>query len=189
MTLYNQIRHEIKTGDLIEWRSNSIVGRTIRLFTGKAVNHTGIAFVMDNYGGISGRHIFTLEAAPKGIECNLLSVQLQNFKGQVFLKQLKPQFDHLRNIGIDWALEQTNTKYDYGSLFKNIFGKVSADARKFFCSEYVFIYLVICTIIKKNIYDTVMKKVYDMKSGKEIKAPRPGEFDQFSICNKDKRIK
>ena len=48
------------------------------------------------------------------------------------------------------------------SLFRNIFGKVNNDARKYFCSEFVWLNWVAAG------YMAVGKDV--------IKAPRPGDF-------------
>jgi uncharacterized protein YycO len=181
LVAYKQIRDQIKTGDMLEWRSRSALGYVIRFFSGENKNHTGKAFVFDNYGNCEGNHIFTLEAEPDGIENNLLSAQLEKFDGEVYWSPLKPEFDHLRHKGIDWALQCVGTPYDFKSLFKQALVKVSADARKFFCSEYYFIYLVICGILPQFTFDTGRKVVVDSVTGKEVIAPKPGEFDKFKI--------
>jgi len=181
LVAYKQIRDQIKTGDMLEWRSRSALGSIIRFFSKQKVNHTGIAFVLENYGGYEGNHVFTLEAEPDGIRYNLLSVQLENFDGEVYWSSLKPEFERLRHAGIDWALEQVGKPYDFKSLFKQALIKVGADARKFFCSEYYFIYLVICGILPQFIFDTGKKVVVDMETGKPVIAPKPGEFEKYKI--------
>jgi hypothetical protein len=56
------------------------------------------------------------------------------------------------------AFQYIGVPYDYKSLFKNAFGRVSADARALFCSEYCFL----CY-------------------GKTGKAPTPGEMPKLGI--------
>lgn len=181
LVAYKQIRNQIKTGDMIEWRSRSALGSVIRFFSKQKVNHTGIAFVLENYGGYEGNHVFTLEAEPGGIRNNLLSAQLEKFDGEVYWSPLKPEFDHLRHKGIDWALECVGTPYDFKSLFKQALIKVSAEARKLFCSEFTFIYDVVCGILPQFTFDTGRKVVVDTVTRKEVVAPKPGEFDRFKI--------
>jgi hypothetical protein len=160
----------------------------IRFFSKQKVNHTGIAFVLENYGGHEGNHVFTLEAEPSGIRNNLLSAQLEKFDGEVYWSPLKPEFDHLRHKGIDWALQQVGVDYDFKSLFKQALIKVSAEARKLFCSEFTFIYYVVCGILPQFVFDTSRKIVVDNVTGKEIVAPKPGEFDKYKIHSFTKQI-
>lgn len=179
LSTYYKARPLMKTGDLLEWRSKSLLGAAIRFFSKEEVNHSGLVLALEDYGSNQGQHIFTLEAEPGGIRNNLLSAQLKDFKGSVYWYPLKGRYDLKRKAGVDWALEQVGVKYDFGSLFKNILGKVSADMRKFFCSEYAFIYYVKCGIMPLlTIKDS---KIIDKYTGTEQKAPRPGEFAQYGL--------
>lgn len=179
LSTYYKARPLMKTGDLLEWRSKSLLGAAIRFFSKEEVNHSGLIFALDDYGFNKGQHIFTLEAEPGGIRNNLLSAQLKDFDGSVYWYPLKSRYDLKRKAGIDWALEQVGVKYDFGSLFKNILGKVGADMRKFFCSEYAFIYYVKCNIMPLlTIKDS---KIIDKYTLQEQKAPRPGEFSQYGL--------
>lgn len=181
LTAYKQYRNMMKTGDMLEWRSRSALGSTIRFFSKQKVNHTGICFAMDNYGLYDGHHVFTLEAESDGIQNNLLSARLQKFDGEVYWSPLKPEFEALRNKAADWALEQVGVEYDYGSLFKNAISAVSADARKYFCSEYAFFYYVISGMLPQYIFDSGRGVVVDAKTGKPVKAPVPGTFERFKL--------
>lgn len=162
---YNALRKYMKSGDLIEWGSASMVGGIIRFFTKKDVNHSSILLNLDLFEGLKERR-FVLEALEHGIELNLMSKRLNEFKGTVFWSPLKPEYDHLRNEIAAWALERVGIDYDYPSLFSNIFGKVSLDGKKFFCSEYYHKAMVAAGILPK------------------AKAARPGEFEKFNIHSK-----
>ena len=39
----------------------------------------------------------------------------------------------------NWMYDRIGTGYDYESVTRHLFGRVSADARALFCSEYVFL--------------------------------------------------
>ena len=160
---YKQIRNQIKTGDMLEWRGRSVVGGLIRFFSKQQVNHTSLCVDLKEYANYQEPHKFILEAEPNGIELNLISRQLEDYSGSVWWSPLKPGFDSKRDLIAQWALEKVGIKYDYKSLFKNIFGHVSADAKKFFCSEYYYLALKSAGIVPDG------------------KAPRPGEFAKYGV--------
>jgi hypothetical protein len=178
---YKQIRNQIKTGDMLEWRSRSALGYVIRFFSGKDKNHTSLCVDLKEYANYQYPHKFVLEAEPNGIELNLISRLLEEYSGSVWWSPLRPEFDSKRDLIAQWALEKAGIKYDYKGLFKNIFGHVSADARHFFCSEFRFIVLVAVGILPQYTYDSGRKIVVDTVTGKPVKAPRPGEFKQYDI--------
>lgn len=160
---YVKIRDLIKTGDMLEWSSPSILGKTIRLFTGRDVNHTSLAISFDDYFKDGVNHKFVLEAEAGGIELNLISKLLTDYKGKCYWYQLKPELDSYRQSIGSYALLQIGTKYDFGSLLKNAVSRVNADAKKLFCSEYYYMALCEAGILSKT------------------KVPRPGEFIQYGI--------
>jgi len=162
LTEYNALRKYMKSGDLIEWGSASMIGGIIRFFTKKKVNHSSILLNLDTFAGLEERR-FVLEALEHGVELNLMSTRLKDFKGSVYWSPLKLEHDSLRSEIAAWALQRVGTDYDYKSLFANIFGKVSQDGKKFFCSEY---------------YHMAMVKAGILPPGK---AARPGEFGKFNI--------
>lgn len=183
---YEDIRDQIQTGDMIEFGSSSIIGYSIRLFTRKDVNHTSIAVSFDNWKSYHGNRKFLLQADPEGIDLDVLSRELKNYKGKVYWYRLKEQYNHLRNDMGSWAIEQVGVKYDYGSLFKNMFGAVSATAKKFFCSEYNFFALVVGKVLPQ--YKINKKREIIDNKGKKVKAPRPGEFGKFKVYEERVRI-
>jgi hypothetical protein len=114
------------------------------------------------YEGHDARR-FTTEALEHGIILNLLSKRLEEYDGEVYWYPLMEAWD--RTVIGERAMEYIGVPYDYGSLFKNAFGKVSADARELFCSEYCFI----CY-------------------GFSGKAPTPGDMPGLGIFMKPVRI-
>jgi len=161
LTEYNSVRPYMRSGDLIEWGSASLFGGAIRLVTGKKVNHSSILLSLDKYEEFKDRR-YVLEANRK-VELNILSYRIREFKGTVFWSPLKPKYDHLRGQIAKWALDREGKDYDYQSLLANMFGKVSMDGKKFFCSEYYHMAMVAVGILPEG------------------KAARPGEFEKFNI--------
>jgi hypothetical protein len=134
---YLSIRGEMKSGDAIQWRGNSLLGWAIRLWS-KEVNHTSLVIDLSLYKEMGNRR-WVLEAEAEGIDFNLLSLRLRHFDGEVWWLPIRPEFYKYRDIVAAWAFDKKGTKYDYGSLFKNMFGKVSAEANKLFCSEFFYL--------------------------------------------------
>jgi hypothetical protein len=136
LTQYHNVRPMMKTGDLLTYRTRGIVSSLIHIWS--ADNHAGLVLDLDEYQGEKGRR-WTLEALSGGVHTNLLSHVLEGVDGQVFWHQLKSEFNGARPKIMAFMLDQTGaTEYDFGSLFKNIFGRVHADLNKLFCSELVF---------------------------------------------------
>lgn len=167
--LYLKMRDMIQTSDLLEFSSSTIIGWSIRAFTGEAVNHSSVGLVLE-YKDLGHDRRFLVEALEYGVQLSLLSRRLERFKGKVYLNRLKPEHDSLRKKIAAYTLLQIGKGYDYGSLFKNALGKVSADARQFFCSELVFMALQSVGLV----------------DGK--KSPRPGQFGKYGVFEEPLRI-
>jgi uncharacterized protein YycO len=170
LKLYNSFREELNSGDLLLWKSHSVLGWLIRKFSRGNVNHAGLVIRLDQFSGLTDRR-WTLEALGNGIMLNLLSRRLLEYDGRVYWYSLNPEYDSLRTKISEWAIEKSGVPYDYGSLFKNALGRVSADAKKFFCSEY-------CYMAYKE-------------SGIEFefkKAPRPADMPLLGIFEEPVRI-
>ena len=129
---YKDCRAGMRSADMLEFSSRSIIGGIIRYKTGYDVNHSAFIFRCDEYD-----RIFTLEALSLGIDIHILSTRLKEFDGSVYWYPLKQEYDKYRYDIMHWALNQIDKKYDYPSLFANIVSKVNVDSRLYFCSEYV----------------------------------------------------
>jgi len=181
ITSYQTIRERIKTGDILEWQSKSIIGSAIRFITKQEVNHTSLCIDLQQYLHWLEPHKFVLEANAPGIELNLISRELGEYKGgHCWWYKLKDIYNDKRNYIANSALLQVGKKYDYNSLFKNIISRANAEANNYFCSEFAFIELVKENIISGLHFNYTKQIVLDIKD-EPVKAPRPGEFGQFGI--------
>jgi len=171
LTKYESIKGGMKTGDCLLWASSSCLGWLIRKFSKATVNHASLVVRPPDYQGLKDRR-FQLEALENGIVLRTLSTRLKEFKGQVWWLPLKDIYraePTLDRIG-SWAFLQVGSKYDYNSLFKQAIGRVSADARKFFCSEFWFL---AC-----------------QQAGVPLtgKAPRPGDIPKYDVFARSVKI-
>lgn len=135
--LYYANRHRLQTGDHIGWQSHTALGWAIRKFSGggEPINHSSLVIRFKEY---DSERVYVLEALDHGIVLRALSERLIGFKGRAWWYGLKPDFDDRRTAMGAWALDHVGVRYDWGSLLRNAIGKVSADATRFFCSEYWF---------------------------------------------------
>jgi hypothetical protein len=136
LSQYYGVQDQIKTGDLVEWRGTGLVARTIRLFTRRKVNHSSL-IVRLPYKLCERRYM--IEALEGGLEFRLLSKRLEDYAGEAWWYGLKPEYHPLRREIGQWAFDRLSEGkgYDYQGLVAQIFGRVSADARRFFCSEFI----------------------------------------------------
>jgi len=169
LKMYIQVRHVMRTGDCLLWQSNSIIGWLIRKFSKANTNHASLIISLNEYGNLKDRR-FLLEALGSGIVLRLLSRRLMNFSGKVWWLPLKDKYNGNRDRIGEWSLMQVGIPYDYKSVFKQMIGRVSADVKEFFCSEFCFIGWIESGIKLKG------------------KAPRPGDIPKLGIFKKAIRI-
>lgn len=135
---YKEVKDRMKTGDLLQWRSNSIIGWLIRWRTKSDVNHSSLVIRLSEYEGMERRR-YTTEALEHGIILNFLSRRLEQHDGNVWWFPLKDEWNEKRQAIGENAMALIGIPYDYQSVMSQIFGKVSTDAQALFCSEYCFI--------------------------------------------------
>jgi hypothetical protein len=138
LDVYMSIREQMKTGDMLEWASNGIVGKIIRWRSGP-YSHTSGIIRMSEYEGLERRR-FAIEAAEKGLVLTVLSTDLKKYDGHCWWYPLKEDWNPMRQGIGEKALAAIGTPYDFQSLFKNALGHVSADAKRLFCSEAWYIF-------------------------------------------------
>ena len=165
---YNKYRDEIKTGDLIEFASDTLLGKIIRFGSRQEVNHTAFAWKLDSYSQITDR-LFLLEALNAGLEWNSLSGRLASFKGKVYWSQLvvdNATREQMLAIAVQKATQiREKKRYDYLSLFRNAYKYVNINERAWFCSEF---------------YHYLLISIGLLPHGE--KARRPGQFkDNFFL--------
>jgi len=88
---------------------------------------------------------YILEAWEGEFNMRLLSNRLKTYKGKSFWHPLNPELDPYRKTIEYNSLSLLGIKYDYESLFANMLGRVSMEAKKLFCSE------AICLILLESI--------------------------------------
>lgn len=165
---YMRYRDKIRDGDLIEWDSSTVFGWLIRRFCSHS--HTSFVIIKDD-------RVMILEALDDGWVPNYLSKRLLEHRGRAYWLHLKmmhsPAIDELVRFRLKHHAEdmaEKNIRYDWGSLVKNLFGKVSANAKRLFCSEAAFLLYK-----QENIVDGE-------------KTPRPGQWAQYHVHEPEVRI-
>ena len=131
---YLSHRSRMQTGDLLLWQSNTMLGRLIRNFSRAEVNHAGLVIRFQQY---DQDRVYTLEALTAGIVLRALSERLSNHNGKAWWYPLKEGHNEARKEIGRIALSYVGVEYDYGSLFRQALARVSVDASRLFCSEYV----------------------------------------------------
>lgn len=133
LSRYNQVRNEMKTGDLLQFSGSGIVSGIIKLRTGK-FSHSSLVLIIDEYD-----RRMTMTAENRGVYPVPLSDYLAGYKGRAWWYPLTDDWDPRRyDIG-GRALDMSGTAYDWGSLIRQALVKVSAGASRLFCSELCFL--------------------------------------------------
>lgn len=164
ITQYQKISSLIRSGDVILWKGTGLIAWTIRKFSGD-FSHASLVLRLDEFQGLTDRR-WVLEATRIGVFPNLLSNAIK-LHGKPFLYPLKNEFSDKRDILVSWGLSHVGTGYDFWGVFRNIFGYVSANLRRMWCSEFVQL-------------DYENAKIRE----KENKGSRPGDIAQW-ICFKE----
>ncbi len=138
LTLYNAVRDQMQTGDMLLWANQTPLGMAIRHFSKASVNHASTIAVLKGY---DEPRVFTVEALEGGVVINYLSSVLANYNGEVWWYPLSDKWDfpEFRAYVERNMFKHIGTPYDVGSLLKNAVKHVQADDSKLFCSEDVFL--------------------------------------------------
>jgi len=184
-TLYIKNRIKIGTGDAIQWKSNSILGWCIRLFAkaskdkrklpGYNVNHTSLAITFAEY---DQDRRYTTEALEHGIDLNMLSRRLQEYKGEVYLLPLRLRYNHCRRDIGKVALSHMGIGYDYKAIMRQTHSRVRPDRKRLFCSEHYFV------AVRAGFVMNGMEDLNDI-----TKAPRPCDIPDLGIFSNPIKIK
>ena len=133
---YNEIRKEMKTGDTILFKKKSLISWLIRAISKGEYDHAALVVKVGGYNGLIDRR-FVVESVASGVMFRGLYNKLSALNGEAWWFALKDEYqDKREDIGV-WAFENIGTShYDFKGLFQQIFGRISADAKSYFCSEY-----------------------------------------------------
>jgi hypothetical protein len=166
---YAEVRDTIRTGDCIQWKSKGLIPRIIRLWS--EYSHSSLVVRFDKYEDMVDR-VFLIEALSGGLTMTLLSKRIQETKGTVFLFQVNNHYDDSEAaIRRDASVALAHgIKYDYKSLFMNMMGRVSNDASRYFCSEFVWEKWRKSGMLRGNMTALGLKML------EKKRAPRPGDI-------------
>lgn len=131
------IRPKILTGDVILWKGSGIISKMIMHWT--PYSHGSLCVVLDKYERFANR-IFLVEALSTGLEFRLLSERLKSEPNSEAYWLSASMDEAQQGRAREFALTECAkaVRYDYGSIFRNIFARVSSDANSYFCSEFIF---------------------------------------------------
>jgi hypothetical protein len=142
LIIYNAVKDKMKTGDGVGFVNTGFISKAIMWKTHKDVapnnpiqlSHFGGIIRAGKYEGKEERR-FTIEAMNEGFYPDILSHVIKDYKGHIYWYPLQDEWDeHRDHLGAE-ILSMIGIGYDWLSIGKQLVGKVSADARKMFCSE------------------------------------------------------
>lgn len=167
---YIQLREDIRSGDCILWQGKGFVSWLIQKWTD--YSHASIVVRFQEAAGL-GERVYMVEALAGGLTFTLLSERVKHSKGRVFLFQphcLWESSQQMIRHDVLGALAR-GVKYDYKGLFANLFGRVSNNASRYFCSEFVWVKWGKGGVLGNgNLTDAGAAAL------KRNKAPRPGDI-------------
>ena len=134
LSKYEAVKCQMQTGDLLLWETETLIGKTIQLFTKSHFSHASLVLRMSEYEGENQRR-FTTEAVRDGVGINLLSRRLEYEKGFVWWYPLKDVSQERRNEIGRIALDYLGRPYDFKGVIRWVFKEVSVDGEALFCSE------------------------------------------------------
>lgn len=169
---YSEARARMLSGDTILWKSKTLVGQLIRMFSRANVNHASTVITMRM---LDMDRVFIVEAMANGIELHSLSERIRKSTADAYWLPLKTKYSATKTrFGIRaWAVNRIDVGYDYSDLFKQMFSRVRPDSKKLFCSEFDF-------LAKRD--GGKIGCLQDVKY-----APRPGDMEGLGIY--EKRVK
>lgn len=137
---YNKLRDEIKNGDLILYRGNSMLAKSIEYFDKAYYNHIGVVWRPEDTN-----RVLTLDMWSNGLDCIPLSRRMAGYKDFCILRP-KVSNDKtesaIRLVMDDW--DGRDIKYNYMLLFRvALIKKTGIDLTgfgnkdRFICSQFV----------------------------------------------------
>lgn len=149
LAAYHEVRDQIKTGDLLQWRGRYPFSKVIRTGTKQFFNHSSFVIRLTEFSD----HVYSIEALDNGLFMYRLSSLLAKYDGRVEVFHLAPQYDNEAIAAAAWLLDRQGTAYDWSGCASNrallyerlgldhLAGAVDiepADESQLYCSESVF---------------------------------------------------
>lgn len=133
---YQEIRGDLRAGDLLCFRGAGLISGTIRWLTNSTYSHVGILYLFE------GRR-YCLEAVGSGVRLALLSELVRHYQGGIDHFELVDATEEQRCGAISFVFQQLGKLYDKDGLLRFlgflITGKKNRPSRaqRWFCSEIV----------------------------------------------------
>ena len=134
LELYDKVRDQMKTGDVLLWHHNSLIGKWIQAKTKSSFNHASMVIRLQEYEGADSRR-WTQEAVVPHVTLTFLSRALPVYNGDVWWFPLKDEWEEKRRDIGTRALDLVGIPYDEWGLVKQLFGRTFIELRRLFCSE------------------------------------------------------
>lgn len=110
VTPYGQIRHKLRTGDVVFCSGRYVFSRLIARATGSPITHAGIVLVVPELG-----RVLVLEAVENfGVRLAPLSRMVRSYRGVVLVARTHAVGDVHRAAG--WALDHLAEPYSYATI-------------------------------------------------------------------------
>lgn len=145
LRVYEQIREQIASGDVVAFSSPGIVSGGIRSVTKSVVNHVGVVVTIST-GGAERKLIFE-PIVGKAMQISALSKRLEETNGKAWWLKLSEENRQKLSANAksfyDFVFDNANTPYDtkqaVSSAYDEGFFKFTndEDLSKLFCSEFV----------------------------------------------------
>lgn len=159
LKIYSEVSGEMKTGDALLYVGSGSISKTIGWWTRHVLRseadpsftHGNLILRFEQYelmvpysmfrqvAILEPKRRWVLDARASGVYPVFLKDYLANYDGSAYWYPLKDEFDGAREAIGRYALELAGKGYDYWGLFKNAVGLVSADLRRLFCTESMFL--------------------------------------------------
>ena len=134
--IYQKIRKEIKTGDLILFSSKDIISRLIAWKTGSSISHAAVACWLTN--PLGEKRLYLLESVLFGVTPSYLSNRTAWYlpHGDIYWHKMKPEYRMFGKRAASKLMDQVGQYYDYQDLILQAVKRVTLDPSKLYCSEY-----------------------------------------------------
>lgn len=187
LTLYKELRTEMKGGDALSFMGTGILSTAI----GKFTHRSHVAGIVQSLAlsGFPPRNLL-IEANEGEVNPRVLSKVIEDYAGEVWWHKLKLELDEYRDAMVYVLWDQVGKPYDYDDLINNAFGHVDIGVDKQFCSETVSI-SIIGTVATPTIPIEVLKSYLPDKCLNLLmdgKALRPGGIAVLPIYEGEVQI-
>lgn len=155
---YEKIREGIRPGDMLAFHGCGIISRGIAIYehlkTRVPIQQCITHVAMVCSGPIILDRKLMLEADEGEVNARSVSATLSEYNGRVFWYPLREELCYFRSAMDLLCWNKIGKKYDYGSFFGNLFGNVSLDGRRYFCSELL---QAVFQIVPEEIIDEILR--------------------------------